>query len=129
VVVGNKEFHEVEFVGVKNTLKFSKSVEKVVVLDNAINIKNFYNEVTNVAALFEGVEVKDEGINEAINEGIIKHDADAIKVLDESDDLIIDFIGVDNLYSRRSSSLKLSFDDIGYKIFEYINWVISYLND
>ncbi|CAK7327804.1 unnamed protein product, partial [Dovyalis caffra] len=41
-------------------------------------------------------EVKDEGINEAINEGIIKCDAIAIKVSDESDDFTIDFLGLDN---------------------------------
>ncbi|CAK7335374.1 unnamed protein product, partial [Dovyalis caffra] len=70
-----------------------------------------------------GVEVKDEGINKAINEGIIECDVVAIKVSDESDDLIIDFLGIDNSYSRRSSSVKLSFDDIGCKIFDYVNWV------
>ncbi|CAK7322446.1 unnamed protein product, partial [Dovyalis caffra] len=76
-----------------------------------------------------GIKVKDDGINEFVNEGIIECDVDAIKMLYKSDDLTIDFLGVDNLYSRRSSSLKLTFDDIGYKIFEYVNWVVSHLND
>ncbi|CAK7324810.1 unnamed protein product, partial [Dovyalis caffra] len=122
-VVANKEVHEVEFVGVKNNPKFTKSFDKAAVLDNVVDIKIFDNEVANVAALFEGVEVKDKVINEAANEGIIKCDATAIKVSHESDDLTIDLFGVDNSSSRRSSSSKLSFHDIGYKIFEYVNWI------
>ncbi|CAK7327803.1 unnamed protein product, partial [Dovyalis caffra] len=73
--------------------------------------------------------LKDGDINKAINKGIIECDATTIKVSYKSDDLIIDFLGVDNSNSRRSSSSKLTFDDIGYKIFEYVNWVFSHLND
>ncbi|CAK7324811.1 unnamed protein product [Dovyalis caffra] len=91
------------------------------IIPNSGDFKIFDNEVTNVACTFDGVKVKDEGINEVVNEGIIECVAATIKMLDKSDDLTIHFLGVDNSYSKRFSSLKLSFDDIGYKIFEYVN--------
>ncbi|CAK7322981.1 unnamed protein product [Dovyalis caffra] len=107
-----------------SNISFSKNVDKVVILDDAVDIESFDNEVTNVVALFESVEVKDEELNKVINEGITECDVATITVLDEGDDVVtIDFLGVDNSYSRRCSSLKLSFDDIGYKIFKDINWL------